>query len=106
MGFIKQAAARVNARIGGLDPKLAEAIQQALDKDGLPDAAVEKTWRHNGGLDHARDTHLVMHGKTVTGLTAPFFLPDGSVMLHSHDPAGGVRNNANCRCNTNRNCSA
>ena len=29
LGFIKQAAARVNARIGGLDPKLAEAIQQA-----------------------------------------------------------------------------
>src|SRR5437763_5930939 len=29
LGFIKQAAARVNARIGGLDPKLAEIIQQA-----------------------------------------------------------------------------
>ena len=29
LGFIKQAAARVNARIAGLDPKLAEVIQQA-----------------------------------------------------------------------------
>jgi fumarate hydratase class II len=29
LGFVKQAAARVNARIGGLDPELAEAIQQA-----------------------------------------------------------------------------
>src|SRR5437588_6174305 len=29
LGFIKQAAARVNARLGGLDPKLAEVIQQA-----------------------------------------------------------------------------
>ena len=29
LGFIKQAAARVNARIGGLDPQIAEAIQQA-----------------------------------------------------------------------------
>src|SRR5207302_3423195 len=29
LGFIKQAAARVNARIGGLDPKVAEGIQQA-----------------------------------------------------------------------------
>src|SRR5258708_28043044 len=29
LGFIKQAAARVNARIGGLDPKLAEVVQQA-----------------------------------------------------------------------------
>ncbi len=29
LGFVKQAAARVNARIGGLDAALAEAIQQA-----------------------------------------------------------------------------
>jgi len=29
LGFVKQAAARVNARIGGLDGKLAEAISQA-----------------------------------------------------------------------------
>src|SRR5438034_2118124 len=29
LGFVKQAAARVNARIGGLDPKIAEVIQQA-----------------------------------------------------------------------------
>jgi len=29
LGFVKQAAARVNARIGGLDASLAEAIQQA-----------------------------------------------------------------------------
>src|SRR5574338_1187626 len=29
LGFIKQAAARVNARLAGLDPKVAEVIQQA-----------------------------------------------------------------------------
>src|SRR3954449_10353727 len=29
LGFIKHAAARVNARVAGLDPELAEAIQQA-----------------------------------------------------------------------------
>jgi fumarate hydratase, class II len=29
LGFVKQAAARVNARIGGLEPQLAEVIQQA-----------------------------------------------------------------------------
>ena len=32
LGIIKQAAARVNARIGGLDPKIAEVIQQAATK--------------------------------------------------------------------------
>ena len=29
LGFVKQAAARVNARLGLLDPEIAEAIQQA-----------------------------------------------------------------------------
>src|SRR5437660_9912899 len=29
LGFVKQAAARVNARLAGLDPRLAEVIQQA-----------------------------------------------------------------------------
>src|SRR4028119_2503590 len=29
LGFVKQAAARVNARIGGLDAGIAEAVQQA-----------------------------------------------------------------------------
>src|SRR5205085_8230443 len=29
LGFVKQAAARVNARIGGLDAKIAEVIQQS-----------------------------------------------------------------------------
>lgn len=78
----------------------AEATRQALDRDSLDDAAVTKTWLHSGGIRHARDTHLAMHDKAVTGLSTPFLLPDGSVMQHSHDPDGGVKNNANCRCNT------
>lgn len=77
-----------------------EAYQQALDKEGLPAEAVEKTWRHRGGPLHAREAHEALDGKVVTGINSPFFLPDGSVMLHSHDPAGGVKNNANCRCDT------
>ncbi|SNT19623.1 Phage Mu protein F like protein [Sphingopyxis indica] len=78
----------------------AEATAQALDRDALDDQAVEKTWRHLGGIDDARDTHLAMHGRSVTGLTMPFILPDGSVMQHAHDPAGGAKNNVNCRCGT------
>ncbi|USA40219.1 phage head morphogenesis protein [Pelagerythrobacter marinus] len=78
----------------------AEATRQALGRDNLDDAAVTKTWLHSGGIRHARDTHLAMHGKAVIGLSTPFLLPDGSVMQHSHDPDGGVTNNANCRCNT------
>lgn len=78
----------------------AEATKQALDKAGLPDDAVEKFWRHNGGLRHARDWHLAMNGKSVTGIDAVFHMPDGSLMKHSHDPDGGAKNNVACRCST------
>jgi hypothetical protein len=77
-----------------------EATKQALDKDGLPDTAVTKTWRHLGGVHHARDWHLAMNGKDVTGIDAVFHMPDGSLMKHSHDPDGGARNNVACRCGT------
>lgn len=78
----------------------AEATKQALDKSGMDAAAVEKFWRHLGGLHHARDWHLAMNGKSVTGIDAVFHMPDGSLMLHSHDPQGGAKNNVACRCAT------
>lgn len=78
----------------------AEATRQALDKDNLADDAVTKRWRHLGGIHHARDWHLAMHGKEVTGIEAVFFMPDGSLMKHSHDPEGGAKNNVACRCDT------
>lgn len=78
----------------------AEATKQALDKSGLDDTAVTKFWRHLGGLHHARNWHLAMSGKSVTGIDAVFHMPDGSLMLHSHDPQGGAKNNVACRCNT------
>lgn len=77
-----------------------ESYAQALEKEGLPPEAITKRWRHLGGLDDARELHLIMAGKEVVGLNTPFVLPDGTAMQHSHDPAGGVRNNVNCRCGT------
>ncbi len=82
----------------GVEMARAEATKQALDKAGLPDEAVTKGWVHQGGIRHARDWHLAMNGKTVTGINTPFHLPDGSIMQHPHDPDGGVANNANCQC--------
>jgi len=82
----------------GVEMARAEATKQALDKAGIPDNGVTKTWVHQGGVRGARDVHLAMNGRTVDGIDMPFILPDGSVMLYPHDPAGGVRNNANCRC--------
>lgn len=78
----------------------AEATKQALDKSGLFDDALTKTWRHLGGLHAARDWHLAMNNKSVTGIDAVFFMPDGSLMKYAHDPDGGAKNNVACRCDT------
>lgn len=86
----------------GVEMARAEATRQALDKAGLPGEAATKAWYHQGGIEHARDQHLVMHGRTVTGIDTHFVLPDGTLMLHPHDPAGGVKHNANCRCRGDR----
>src|SRR5688572_33464717 len=54
LGYVKQAAARVNACLGGLDPELAEAIQQAAgevargDLDGHFPLAI---WQTGSGTE-------------------------------------------------------
>lgn len=82
----------------GVEMARAEATKQAMEREGLPDDAVEKEWVHSGGVRDARDTHLAANGMTVTGVDTPFILADGSVMLYPHDPAGGPRNNISCAC--------
>lgn len=78
-----------------------ETWEQLLEKQGLDDSAVEKTWQHRRGPGgDSRITHIEMNGKSVIGLKTPFILSDGSVMQHAHDPSGGARNNVFCGCDT------
>jgi fumarate hydratase class II len=44
LGFVKQAAARVNARIGGLDANIAEAIQQAAGEVAPAISTINSPW--------------------------------------------------------------
>ena len=44
LGFIKQAAARVNARIGGLDPQLAEASSRRPAKSRAATSTASSRW--------------------------------------------------------------
>jgi fumarate hydratase class II len=66
LGFIKQAAARVNARIGGLDPKIAEVIQQAAgevargDLDGQFPLVI---WQTGSGTQSNMNANEVIAGR-------------------------------------------
>ena len=66
LGFVKQAAARVNARIGGLDPGLAEAIQAAAaevargDLDGQFPLVI---WQTGSGTQSNMNANEVIAGR-------------------------------------------
>ena len=85
LGFIKQAAARVNARIGGLDPKLAEVIQQAAgevargDLDGQFPLVI---WQTGSGTQSNMNANEVIAGRANDILTGK---RGGKAPVHPND---------------------
>ena len=72
LGFVKQAAARVNARIGGLDPKLAEAIQQAAAEVARGDLDSQfplVIWQTGSGTQSNMNANEVIAGRANEILT-------------------------------------
>src|SRR5438270_3983719 len=85
LGFIKQAAARVNARVGGLDPKLAEVIQQAAaevargDLDGQFPLVI---WQTGSGTQSNMNVNEVIAGRANEMLTGK---RGGKAPVHPND---------------------
>jgi fumarate hydratase class II len=72
LGFVKQAAARVNARIGGLDAKLGEAIQQAAGEvaGGTHDDQFPLViWQTGSGTQSNMNANEVIAGRANEILT-------------------------------------
>src|SRR4051794_34718539 len=72
LGFIKQAAARVNARIGGLDPNLAETIQQAaaeVARGDLDNQFPLVIWQTGSGTQSNMNANEVIAGRSNEILT-------------------------------------
>jgi fumarate hydratase class II len=72
LGFVKQAAARVNARIGGLDPELAEAIQQAAGEVAAgthDDQFPLVIWQTGSGTQSNMNANEVIAGRANEILT-------------------------------------
>ena len=66
LGFVKQAAARVNARIGGLDPQIAEAIQQAAAEVARGDLDSQfplVIWQTGSGTQSNMNANEVIAGR-------------------------------------------
>lgn len=77
-----------------------DSFKMGLEETGIPDWAIERTWRHGGGRNNPRDGHLAYSGTTVTGVNEPFILPSGARMMHPHDTSLGASasDTINCTC--------
>src|SRR5436305_7221666 len=72
LGFVKQAAARVNARIGGLDPKIAEIVQQAAGEVARGDLDSQfplVIWQTGSGTQSNMNANEVIAGRANEMLT-------------------------------------
>ncbi len=72
LGFVKQAAARVNARIAGLDPKFAEVIQQAageVARGDLDNQFPLVIWQTGSGTQSNMNANEVIAGRANELLT-------------------------------------
>jgi fumarate hydratase class II len=72
LGFVKQAAARVNAKIGGLDAELAEAIQAAAGEvasGALDDQFPLVIWQTGSGTQSNMNANEVIAGRANEILT-------------------------------------
>src|SRR5437763_303640 len=85
LAFIKQAAARVNARIGGLDPKIAEVIQQAAEEVARGDLDSQfplVIWQTGSGTQSNMNANEVIAGRANEILTGK---RGGKTPVHPND---------------------
>src|ERR1700759_4295278 len=72
LGFVKQAAARVNARIGGLNPEIAEVVQQAAGEVARGDLDSQfplVIWQTGSGTQSNMNANEVIAGRANEILT-------------------------------------
>ncbi|GAA3900753.1 class II fumarate hydratase [Sphingomonas limnosediminicola] len=85
LGFIKQAAARVNARLCGLDPKLAEVIQQAASEVARGDLDTQfplVIWQTGSGTQSNMNANEVIAGRANEILSG---MRGGKEPVHPND---------------------
>ncbi len=85
LGYVKQAAARVNARLGGLAPEIAEAIQQAAGEVARGDLDSQfplVIWQTGSGTQSNMNANEVIAGRANEALTGN---RGGKLPVHPND---------------------
>lgn len=76
-----------------------EGIEQAVEAGAIRAETLTRVWNATGD-SRTRPDHMQMNGKTVTGLTEPWVLPDGSRLLYPGDTSlsASASQTIMCRC--------
>lgn len=85
-----------NETFSALEAGRYEAVAQAIENPDV--AGATSRWQHNLSLEPRLD-HVAMSG-TVVEFGQDFVFPDGTRMKYAHDPSGGIKHTAGCRCIT------
>jgi len=96
LGFIKQAAARVNARIGGLPAEIAEAIQQAaaeVARGDLDNQFPLVIWQTGSGTQSNMNANEVIAGRANEMLTGN---RGGKEPVHPNDHVNKSQSSNDC----------
>src|ERR1043165_5721641 len=96
LGFVKQAAARVNAKGGGLDAELAEAIQQAAGEvaNGMHDDQFPLViWQTGSGTQSNMNANEVIAGRANEILTGS---RGGKEPVHPNDHVNKSQSSNDC----------
>jgi fumarate hydratase, class II len=96
LGFVKQAAARVNARDGNLDAALAEAIQQAAGEvaaGGHDDQFPLVVWQTGSGTQSNMNANEVIAGRANEILTGS---RGGKTPVHPNDHVNQSQSSNDC----------
>jgi fumarate hydratase class II len=96
LGFVKQAAARVNARDGALDAALAEAIQQAAGEvaaGGHDDQFPLVVWQTGSGTQSNMNANEVIAGRANEILTGS---RGGKTPVHPNDHVNQSQSSNDC----------
>lgn len=77
-----------------------DAWRQGLEKTGVPEQFLIRTWRHTGRSMIDRVQHMFISGTQVMGLSEPFIMPDGAALRYPHDTGlgAGLHQVINCQC--------
>jgi hypothetical protein len=86
--------------IGAIEQGKFDAWRQGLEKTGVPEQFLIRTWRHTGRSMIDRVQHMFISGTQVRGLSEPFIMPDGAALRYPHDTelGAGPHQIINCMC--------